>query len=42
MLKTIWIYTEVNSSHSNWEYATFQKLYKFLNSAPGITVVAEL
>ena len=38
MLKTIGIYTEVNWSKSNWEYAAFQKLYKFLNSTPGISL----
>ena len=42
MLKAIGIYTEVNSSRFHWEYAKFQKLYKFLNSTPGTTVVAEL
>ncbi len=42
MLKTMGIFTEVKSSQFHWEYAKFQKLYKFLNSTPGITAVAEI
>ncbi len=42
MLKTIGIYTEVKSSQFHWEYAKFQKMYKFLNSTPGTTEVAKV